>query len=80
MAFNIANDPNLISVIKHAVTDGDFMRKLVANPDATLKNNGVDLGNSSVTFNLDNAGHALDIKVTNAGANWKGTLNLELID
>lgn len=80
MAFNIANDPNLLGVIKNAVSDGDFMRKLVADPDTTLKNHGVDLGSSSVTFNLDNAGHSLDIKVTNAGANWKGTLNLELVD
>jgi len=75
----MTNQEGYAVVASKALADGDYMRQLVADPKGVLRAAGVDTGDAVITANLDNAAHTLAIKATNAGANWKGSISLELV-
>jgi hypothetical protein len=74
----MALQASVFTVVEKAIADGDYMRKLVADPKGTLAAAGVDTGNADITMDLNNQAHTLAIKATNAGANWKGSISLDL--
>lgn len=69
---------SLWDVLGKAVNDDAFRQQLLANPTATIKAAGGDIGNASVKLDWVEGTNALNIVATNAGADWNGAVLLTL--
>ncbi len=77
MAQNTLYD-QLASALARSAKDPGYRTKLLQNPNGTLKADGVDVGQSKIKMDWVESTNCLNILVENGGADWTGSLILNI--
>ncbi|WP_029013119.1 hypothetical protein [Niveispirillum irakense] len=68
----------ILAALGRAIKDPSYRAKLLADPSATLKADGTDIGNAVVSLEWVESTNCLNVHVANAGADWSGAILLKL--
>jgi len=68
----------ILAALGKSIKDPAYRNKLLANPDATLKAEGADMGKASVKLDWVETTNSLNVHIKNGGANWSGAILLKI--
>jgi len=68
----------ILSSLGKAIKDPAYRTKLLANPNATLKGDGADVGKAQIKLDWVESTNSLNVHVANGGADWSGAILLKI--
>lgn len=68
----------VLGALGKALKDPAYRNKLLADPTATIKAEGADIGNAVVKMDWVESTNSLNVHVANGGADWSGAILLKL--
>jgi hypothetical protein len=68
----------LAATLARCARDTGYRDRLVRDPNATLKADGVDIGAAKIKMDWIETTNCMNVSVENGGANWNGALLLNI--
>jgi hypothetical protein len=64
----------ILGALGKAANDPAYRNALMADPNATLKADGADIGDSITSFEWVNSTNCMNVHIANGGSDWSGAI------
>jgi hypothetical protein len=68
----------LLKPLSKAIKDPAYRGKFFQDPNGTLKEEGVQIGNAQVSLDWVTSSNTLVVNVANGGADWNGAMQINI--